>query len=161
MLVGVSDAINKVTLNSKTGEPSIAIHWIRALDDERILVGKAGFLFKASLCENHLMLAVEPCLINGERSYHYNMSLEQEDAYTLIGYVNARGVFTILFRAESPELSVRQIEMHSETFRRFAGFLLEAGYAGEGLLDEVTQTVLKKLEFLPVPSTLFELYNPA
>ena len=62
-------AIRKVTLNRKRGGTE---GLIRALNDECIVREKAGFLFKASFDGEHLMLAVAPCMIHGERSMHYN-----------------------------------------------------------------------------------------
>ena len=147
-------AISKVTLNGKT---DVAAGWIRALNDERIVQEKAGFLFKASFDGDHLMLAVAPTLINGERSWHYNMHLEKEDAFTLIGDVNAQGVFTILFKPESREQVAAQAEEYIERFRQFAAFLIEGGYTGNGVLDEVTQGVLESLGLSPFPKTLAEL----
>ncbi len=147
-------AINKVTLNGKTGDAS---GWIRALNDECIVREKAGFLFKASFDGDHLMLAAAPCLINGERTMHYNMHLKKEDAFTLIGDVNAQGVFTILFKPESREQVAAQAEEYIERFRQFAAFLIENGYTGDGALDEVTQGLLESLGLSPAPQTLAEL----
>jgi len=147
-------SISKVTLNEKAGDAS---GWIRALNDERIVREKAGFLFKAGFDGDHLMLAVLPTMINGERSYHYNQHLEKEDAFTLLGDVNAEGVFTILFKPESREQVEADSEKYIELFRRFAAFLVESGYTGDGALDEVTQGVLKSLGLSPVPQTLVEL----
>jgi len=146
--------ISKVTLNGKTGDASGASEWIQALNDEYIVQEKAGFLFKASFDGDHLMLAVAPTLINGERSYHYNQHLEKEDAFTLIGTVNAQGVFCILFSPESREQVAAQADEYIVLFRRLAAFLIEGGYTGDGILDEVTQGVLKKLGLSPAPKTL-------
>ncbi|MCF7849933.1 MAG: hypothetical protein K9M45_13860 [Kiritimatiellales bacterium] len=153
----MSDAVNRITFNGESEGRFDAAAWIAALNDPRIVTEKSGFLFKASLDGDHLRLAVAPCLINGERSYHYNMQMEGEDAFTLIGAINAQGIFTILFKAESRELSVKQIARYVDTFRRFAAFMRNAGYAGEGRLDEVTQAVLKRLGLSPVPQYLGSL----
>ena len=150
-------AINQVTLNGNSGDASIAAAWIRALNDERIVREKAGFLFKASLDGDHLMLAAAPCLISGERTMHYNMHLEKEDAFTLIGAVNAQGIFSILFNPESREQVAARAGEYVELFRRFAAFLIEGGYTGDGALDEVTQGLLEKLGLSPAPETLIEL----
>ncbi len=147
-------AINKVTLNGKTGDAS---GWIRALNDECIVREKAGFLFKASFDGDHLMLAAAPCLINGERTMHYNMHLKKEDALTLIGDVNAQGVFTILFKPDSRDQVSADAKIYIGRFRRFAAFLLQNGYTGDGLLDEVTQGILEELGLSLAPQTLAEL----
>jgi len=150
-------AISKITLNGKTGDASIAAGWIRALNDERIVREKAGFLFKAGFDGDHLMLAVLPTLINGERSFHYNQHLDKEDIFTLIGDINAEGVFTILFNPESREQVESDSAKYIELFRQLAAFLIENGYTGEGVLDSVTQDVLKRLGLSPAPQTLAEL----
>jgi len=150
----MTDSIKRVTLNGISGGPATAAPWIGALNDERVVLEKAGFLFKAALSGDHLLLAVEPCLINGERRYHFNMRLAQEDAYTLIGCVDAQGVFTILVKPESRVLSGEQCARYREVFRAFAGLLLACGYTGQGLLDEVTQAVLKQVGQCPVPDRL-------
>ena len=154
MLAGMLSDIHTVTLNEKTGKSAIAADWIRALNDNRILTEKSGFLFKASLCGDHLLLAVAPCLINGERSFHYNMHLGKEDAFTLIGDINAQGIFTILFKPESREAASQHAADYLERFRKFAAFLTDTGYTGEGRLDEVTQQVLESLGLSPPPETL-------
>jgi hypothetical protein len=146
--------IRRVTLNGKSGDPSVAADWIRALNDARIVQEKAGYLFKASVCGDQLMLAVEPCLINGARSYHYAMHLQQEDAFTLIGDVNAQGIFTILFKPESRAAVSQHAAEYLERFRAWAAFLRDAGYTGAGLLDEVTQSILHDLGLSPAPKTL-------
>jgi len=150
-------AIKKVTLNGKTGDTSVATEWIRALNEPRIVQEKAGFLFKASFDDEHLMLAVAPCLINSERSYHYNMHLEKEDAFTLIGDINAQGVFTILFNPESREQIQADSAKYIELFSQFAMFLFENGYTGRGAMDEVTQGLLENLGLSPAPQTLADL----
>lgn len=153
-LTDMPDAIKEVTLNGKTGDISVVREWVRALSNERIVQAHAGYLFKALFDGEHLVLAVVPCLIDGERSYHYNQHLGKEDAFTLIGDVNAQGVFTILFKSESRVLSETQKERYVAAFRQFALFLTAAGYQGEGQLDEVTQGILATLGLVPAPQTL-------
>lgn len=150
-------AVTRITLNGKTGDPSAAAEWIRALNNEKILIEKSGFVFKASFDGGHLMLEVAPVMINGQRNYHFNMHLAKEDAFTLIGDVNAQGVFNILFKPESREQIAAQAGEFIAVFRRFAAFLRDSGYRGDGPLDEVTRGVLKSLGLRPPPSSLAEL----
>lgn len=157
MIAVMPENVVKVTLNGKTGNSSVAAGWIRALNDLRILSEKAGFVFKASFDGDHLMLAVAPALIDGQRNYHFNMHLKKEDAFTLIGDVSAQGVFNILFKPESREFTEQNSTAYIAVFRRFASFLLSAGYQGAGPLDEVTCEVLKQLGLSPVPAELAAL----
>lgn len=155
-----NSAIRSVTLNGKKGDHKIAQPWIDAMNDPRIVTEKAGFLFKATIRQEHLLLAVSPVLINGERSHHYDQHLDEEDAYTLIGDISAAGVFTILFKPERLPLSETQKTRYLSAFRHFAALLLNQGYSGEGLLNDITQTVLEDLGLYPAPQTLAEL-NPS
>jgi hypothetical protein len=148
---------NRITFNGKRSGLSVATEWIRALNDPRVLQEKAGFLFKASFDGDCLMLAVAPTLINGERSYHYNLRLEKEDAFTLIGDVNAQGVFTILFKPESRAAVSQHATEYIGRFRSLAAFLKTTGYTGAGRLDEVTQDILRTLGLSPVPESLSDL----
>jgi len=150
--------IKEVTLNGETGSRKIAAGFIHALNDKDILTEKAGFLFKTTVCNNRLMLGVTPYFLNGERTYHYDVSLPVENEFTLIGDINAEGVFTILFRPESCDIPAEKKEIYSDSYVLFARFLLENGYAGKGLLDEVTTNALEETGlFESVPETLIEL----
>ncbi len=149
--------VNKVTLNGKTGGASVATDWIGALNDPRLVREKAGFLFKASFEGGHLMLAVAPTLINGERSYHYNMHLKKEDAFTLLGDVNAEGIFSLLFKPDHPGQFRAESSRFVGVCHRFAGFLIENGYAGKGMLNEVTQGLLEAAGLSPAPQVLADL----
>lgn len=151
------EPITSVTLNGRHGDPSMVKAWLDALADPDILAEKSGFLFKAGLSGSCLMLAVAPVLIEGERAYHYALRLEREDAFALIGAVSANGVFTILVKPRHPNLSLEEKAEYIERFQRFAGFMLDAGYTGEGLLDEVTRQLLGSLGLSAQPATLKEL----
>ena len=151
----MSFTLERIVINGESGGISLAKGWIHALNDPRILQEKAGFLFKVYADESQLMIAVAPALIHGERSYHYALRLEKAKAFfTLIGSVNAQGVFTILFKPESREATVTYRLEYIEQFSRFSVFLHRAGYAGAGRLDEITQGLLKELGLSPVPDTL-------
>ncbi len=150
-------AIRRVTLNGKAGGHKVGRPWIEALNDPHILTEKAGFLFKAAVRGDHLFLAVVPVLIDGKRSYHYEQHLDNEDAFTLAGDVNASGVFTILFKPEKMPLSAEHARRYRHSINLFTEWLLAEGYSGKGLLSEVTQCVLRELEYSPVPQTLKDL----
>lgn len=144
----------KIIFNRNPEGISLAGDWIHALNDVRLTAEKGGFLFKAAFDGERLMLAAVPALIHGERSYHYNLHVEKEDAFTLIGDVNAQGVFTILFKPESREAVTQYAAEYIGRFRKFAAFLNDAGYSGEGRLDEVTRGLLKDIGLSPAPEIL-------
>lgn len=154
--------VQEVTLNGKTGKPSSARSFIRALNDERIITEKGGFLFKALIAGDRLVLGVTPCFINGEKTYHYDTQLPGENEFTLIGSVAPGGIFEILFKPLSRELSHEDIREYADIYVRLARFLLENDYSGRGTLDLVTVSLLRETGFFhPAPENLTGLASKA
>lgn len=154
--------VREVTLNGKTGKPSIARSFIEALNDERIITEKGGFLFKVLVAGEMLVLGVTPCFIDGERTYHYNSQLPGEDEFTLIGSITPDGTFEILFKPLSLELSPEDIRKYADTYVMFARFLLENGYSGQGRLDTMTVSMLREAGlFNQVPEDIIGLASSA
>ncbi len=154
--------VREVTLNGKTGKPSIARSFIEALNDERIITEKGGFLFKALAAGDRLVLGVTPYFIDGGRTYHYDTLLPGEDEFTLIGSVTPYGTFEILFKPLSIKLSSGDIRKYADTYVMLARFLLENGYSGQGRLDAVTISLLCEAGlFNPVPEDIIGLASSA
>jgi hypothetical protein len=144
-----------VTLNGKTGKPSIATGFIGALNDERIISEKGGFLFKILAVDERLILGITPCFVDGVRTYHYDTRLPGEDEFMLIGSVTPRGSFEILFQPLSGDLSPEDAVRYADSYVIFARFLLENGYSGQGRLGSVTIDILGAAGlFQPVPEDL-------
>lgn len=149
--------IRKITFNGQTGGSEVAWPWIMALNEPRIVIEKAGFLFKAAVRTDHLLLTVTPAMINGERSYHYDQKLDGEDAYTLIGNISAAGLFTILFKPTNLPLTQEQKARYIRICVVFSWWLLREGYSGKGLLNKVTQSLFEEIGLSPTPQTLADL----
>jgi hypothetical protein len=149
--------INHVTFNGKRGGLHAASAWICALNDEKLTAQKGGFLFKAAFHENELVIAAVPTIIDGERSYHYNLHPKYEDAYTLIGGVNAQGVFNILFKMDSHAKLPEKAHIYLDLYCRLADFFIKANYSGAGRLDDVTRHVLEEMGVDNPPKTLHAL----
>lgn len=154
--------VREVTLNGKTGKPALAGSFIGALSDERIITEKGGFLFKVLAAGRRLVLGVTPYFIDGGRTYHYDTRLPGENEFTLIGSVTSGGIFEILFRPLSKELSHEDIRKYVDTYVIFARFLLENGYSGKGMLETSTIKMLREAKlFKPVPEDLAGLASEA
>jgi len=147
-----------VTLNGKTGKPSIVKQFIIALNDERIIAEKGGFLFKVLATGDRLILNILPCFIDCRRTYHYETLLQGENEFTLIGSITPGGSFEILFRPLSMELSPEDVRRYSDSYVILARFLLENGYSGQGSLGSVTVDILRAARlFQAVPEGLVGL----
>ena len=149
--------IRNIIFNGTSGTPALIRPWVNALNDPRIVTEKAGFLFKALLYNDHIELAAQPCLINGERLYHYNLLLSTDDPCILIGDVNAAGIFTVLFKPNKGGLTDDQKKRCRNGLKTLAELLLLQGYKGEGLLCDVTRMVLPEIGLSPTLQTLIEI----
>ncbi len=153
-----TNPFTKVTLNGKTGKPKIAKPFIRALNTPAILIEKAGFLFKATVDGDHLILGVTPYFIEGARTWHYDLVMPVENEFTLIGSVNADGHFSIFFKPTSDELTPAQKTNYADNYIRFARFLHASGLRSEGPLDEITIQLLTEANlFAPIPESILAL----
>jgi len=153
-----SSHVRVVTLNGKSGKPSIVKNFVRAMNDERIIAEKGGFLFKVLASGDRLIMGVRPCFIDAVRAYHYDTQLPGENEFTLIGSVTPRGSFEILFRPLSMNIPPEDARKYADTYVLFARLLLENGFSGRGRLDEVTVRMLREARlFHPVPEDLVGL----
>jgi hypothetical protein len=92
-----------------------------------------------------LHFGVLPCFLNGERGYHYNIDIGQSK-FNLIGFFNANGTATILFRLDRDETGRPLSDGDRMEFRNqyasLAAFLLQHGFPADFRLDETTTSVL-------------------
>jgi hypothetical protein len=153
-----SSGIRKLTLNARTGTSGLARDLLRALNDPRILTEKGGFLFKARLEADdptHLILGVTPCLLDWQRTYHYDTRLPGEDAYTITGTVTPGLVFELLFNPPAAVLTEHQRCLYARLFVVFARFMLEQGLRPGATLGIVTRQLIQEAGlFQPPPEDL-------
>jgi hypothetical protein len=148
-----ANPFRKVTLNGKRGKAKIAKPFIHALNTPAILTEKAGFLFKATVCGDLLVLGVTPYFIEGQRTWHYDMVMPAENEFTLLGAINADGHFTILFTPISDELTTFEQIAYGDNYIQFAQFLLASGLESEGPLDAITIQLLTEANVFHTPPT--------
>jgi hypothetical protein len=139
--------IIRLTLNGATGRPALARDLLQALNDPRTVTEKGGFLFKARLetgDPRHLVLGFTPCILHGNRTYHYNNRLPGEDEYTLVGSVTPNQVFEMLFKPPSVPLTDDDLRRYAVLYVTFARFFLEQGYRRKTALSPVTVQMLRE-----------------
>lgn len=149
-----ASGIVRVTLNGDSGKPGTVRSLIRALNDSRILTEKGGFLFKTRLDAGdptHLLLGITPCLLDGQRTYHYDTRLPGEDAFTITGSVTPGLVFELLFNPPAAVLTDRQRFLFARLFVVFARFLLERGLRPGATLGIVTRQLIREAGLLQPP----------
>jgi len=143
----------KIILNGQSASGKILDQAMHALSDSSILVEKGGFLIKATLTDTVTWIDIVPCVINGNRTYHYDMQLEVETEFTLVGSVNANGIITLFFNPKQAPLSDHAVMEYGLAYTRLSQLLKDAGYTGEGILDWSTQKLLEESGIRKPPPT--------
>lgn len=136
--------------------------FISVLNSNSKLQQIGGLLFKSNFqaAKETIYIEFVPTLLDGERSYHYNIKLKHEDEYNLVGSVSANGEFKILIKPESAELSNENKEKYLISLKAFAQFLIEHDYNGMGIIDWTTTEILKALGCNKhLPKNIKELSN--
>jgi hypothetical protein len=120
---------------------------VTALSDRNNLTEKGGFIFKSRLDDKTLSLGVLPWFVDGARTYHYNIDIG-ESKFNLVGFINANGTITILFKLNREDIPKGLSEGDKERFLRqyagLAGLLVQYGFPLDFPLDEISEDVLKK-----------------
>ncbi|MBN2653227.1 MAG: hypothetical protein JXR63_12680 [Spirochaetales bacterium] len=100
-----------------------------------------GALFKYRYDGNHHFSFV-PCIVDGERGYHYNLKLRGDDWGSIIGTINANGEIQLIVKPPILPLTEDVLALYKVQFREFSNFFLKNGYSGEGKLTEITTNLL-------------------
>jgi hypothetical protein len=136
----------KIVVN---GKPMPGSEWseiVRALSDPAIATEKGGYLFKSHLDGDTLRIGILPCIVNGMRSYHYNIDIERT-RHVLIGTINPNGTATVLFRLNREEAKKKREADALEYRRQFAGLamsLVSRGFPPDFELDSITIDALRE-----------------
>jgi len=86
----------KIILNRQPVSDSEIKKIITSLSDPAVIQTKGGFLLKSYLDGTTLYLEILPYMINGERTYHYNMHLPESAEFGLSGFINSNKSITLL-----------------------------------------------------------------
>ncbi|MDA3797945.1 MAG: hypothetical protein PF692_02575 [Kiritimatiellae bacterium] len=153
--------ITDIIVNEKPTRLSKFRKIISAISNPDILAEKGGYLFMVLIDGSCCNLGIQPYQINGERQYHYNM-LMPENEFLLTGFINVNCSLTILFKV-TPEkykagLSAYEKASFREVFIRFARLLLENNFPEDFEIDIVTRSLLLRAGIVNTePSTVKEL----
>ena len=135
--------IDTVVLNGTEQSNDELLRVVGALCDPIVLRRRGGFLFKSWTEGKTLYLGIIPAFTNGERGYHYSISLAGEDAFILVGTIDVQGAFTILFKPREPDIQPIARRVYADAYVSLARVLLQFGYSGRGELDQVTRSLLE------------------
>jgi len=154
--------ITQVTLNSNKIDKEEMKTVFSQINKESILIQNGGFLFQAILDLPHLYLGIQPCIVDGLRTYHYNIKLPVNHEIVFSGCFNTDKSITLvpvmdrsLFQQGfKGDLQVKILSSYHE----LASFLIENGLPQNTSLDFATQHILKELHLSKKsPQTLLDL----
>ncbi|MBI9105702.1 MAG: hypothetical protein JEZ04_03100 [Spirochaetales bacterium] len=152
--------LKKLYLNGKKAGGKSSRELISALNNRKIRTEKGGYLFKAGSDHKNLYLAVIPCIIDGERTHHYDIVLPESIEYFLTGSITPEGVFTILFIPKQKPLSREMKRSYHSAYIDLALGLLCRGLDEPGELDGVSRMMLVETEVMTTaPDSLLEMLN--
>ena len=137
--------ITDIIINGASITPPEIKKIISAMSDTNILQQKGGYLFMVSINNNCCTLGIQPYQIDGERKYHYELEMPEDD-FMLTGFINSNRSLTLLFTL-TPEkykegLSKEEKRSFRKVFIKFALLLLEYEFPGSFEIDIVTQSLL-------------------
>ena len=152
----------KIILNGEEKSKKEIRQILKAVSNKKILKEKGGYVTKASIVNNHLFIGIIPAFIEGWKKYHYDIELEFEDQFSLIGSINADESMTIVFKLDKETykrgLSKNEQIKLRNNYIKYAHFFIDIGFSGDLKMDEPTKMILKKSGlFEKIPLTLSEL----
>ena len=140
--------IQHIHLNNELITKKEIIKIVKSLCDARIIREKGGFLFKSSFQDGHFHIGLLPYILEGERTYHYDISLSEECTYKLTGFINSNMTMTILPDvADSGQVtfSEQDKDNYIEQYIKLSEFLTEHGFNSEFPFDPVTMQALQDI----------------
>lgn len=151
-------------LNGKAKQQTEINHILNQLSNPNILTQYGGALFKyQNHSEDELLIddfGIIPCIVDGERTHHYDIQLKKETSFTLIGIINANGIFRVVFKPEEIPLSDDDSKQYKKQFIQLSRFLQNNGFSGSIPLDGITCDLLQEASlFIPSPKELVQLYQ--
>ncbi|MBN1256621.1 MAG: hypothetical protein JXA52_02815 [Planctomycetes bacterium] len=158
----MSAEITKITLNDEFVEPREVSEILSAVSDQKIILEKGGYVFKASIVDTHLYLGLRPCFLGDRKIYHYDLTLPVDSLFTLSGNFNSNGTITMLFelaKRHVDKLSRKELESKiCACALELARFFIGNGIPGGMALDTASQLFLEHSNlFDSIPQTLAEL----
>ncbi|MBI9100562.1 MAG: hypothetical protein JEY91_18940 [Spirochaetaceae bacterium] len=132
----------------------------KSVQNKKILKEKGGYLFNSSLKDSDFYIGIRPVIVEGERTHHYEIELDYEDAYKLTGFFNVDGTLGMLFKPPASKHSITD-EFKNQlksSYEQTAEILVQNGFSEQVRFDWITQKMLGEIGlFEPVPQTLGNL----
>lgn len=122
------------------------IERLSGLLDTARLRASGGYLFKAKFDEDGGSLGIIPAFSDGERGYHYNITLPGEDAFTFIGGITTEGEVNCLFA--SKEILPEHVEVYRAHYHHLAKMFTSAS-EGPFPLDWITRKLFSDYRLFP------------
>ncbi len=152
----------KIILNGEEKNPNEIRKILAAISNKKILKEKGGYVTKTSILDNHFFIGIIPAFIEGRKKYHYDIKLEYENQFTLIGSINADETMTIVFKLDKETylrgLSEKEKAKMRNNYIKFARVFTDNGFPEDFKLDSSTIMLLERSRlFEKTPKILEEI----
>lgn len=132
-----------IILNTKPCSIHDFLEVVRSLADKRILAEKGGYLFKAAFIDGDCHIGIVPWVLDGQRTHHYDIHLINEDMFTLIGSIDAKGEWNLLFKPEKGKRpSATEKARLAGVYRDIAALFIDSDLPYETPLSRATGLLL-------------------
>ena len=158
-LSGNPDAVvARMVLNGKTVKQEEFYRKFTAVLRPEKLTAFGGILFKAGLSGNTFFLGILPNFHEGERGYHHDIHLPEENEFTLVGGITAQRELTILFKCT--EMTDEKRKEYRRVYRVLAGIVDQCDGDDTVSLDWITVKLIEEQRvFQEIPKNLADIFQ--
>ncbi len=146
-----------IVLNEKQVSADVLRSFFAQSLDRRVLSAAGGYLFKVSSDGTAFRIGMIPTLTEGQRNYHYTISLGTDDPLTAVGTIDTNATLTLLIVIDKKKTPPTAELLH-ETAARYIEIsraFIRHGFSPQTPLDAATQNLIGELKLFPsVPTTL-------
>jgi len=143
----------KSRLNGERPSRSTVNSVVKALQSKALLTEKGGYIFKAALNGETLVIGLLPGLLNHERTVHHAIKLGFVPELFINGFVTVDQELTLLPMrpGAAPRLTEGDLPAARQLFQRFCACLTDWGLPGTYALDMITQLALAESGITDAP----------
>jgi hypothetical protein len=155
-LLNPGEGIDRFILNRKPITGDNLHKTLAAVMTPGSLTATGGILFKAGISDSTLYLGILPNYHEGERGYHYNIHLQVENEFTLIGGITAKRELTLLFICTDVD-DEKRVE-YRRGYRALARIIDQCAGNNSVTLDWSTIDHIEELQvFSKIPENLADI----
>lgn len=141
-------------LNEKEVTRNTLIKELKKILKKKTVANAGGILYKAHMTEKSIAIGIVPYFWYGERKYHYDIHLPEENEYTLFGTLTTEGVLSVYFKMN--DITNEKRGEIKKRYSRFATLLTRTQTNLPLELDPLTLQLLYTQKIYPETAKILE-----